>query len=153
MLKYYDTAIVFQEIPDEISLAINITNCPHRCVNCHSAYLREDIGTELTFEEVSKLIKAHSDITCVLFMGGDANHLDIFYLTNFIHNAFDLKVAIYSGDDNLDSLLLGCLDYYKYGSYQEDKGPLNKKTTNQKLLKIRDNAVDDITYKLQKENL
>ena len=153
MLKYFDTAIVFQEIPDEISLATNITNCPHRCKNCHSAYLREDIGTELTFEEVADLIKKHPDVTCVLFMGGDSCHLDLFYLTNFIHNAFDLKVAVYSGDDTLDSLLLGCLDYYKYGSYQEDKGPLNKKTTNQKLLKIKDNEVRDITYKLQKENL
>ena len=153
MLKYFDTAIVFQEIPDEISLAINITNCPHRCKNCHSAYLREDIGTELTFEEVADLIKKHPDVTCVLFMGGDSCHLDLFYLTNFIHNAFDLKVAVYSGDDTLDSLLLGCLDYYKYGSYQEDKGPWNKKTTNQKLLKIKDNEVRDITYKLQKENL
>ena len=136
MLKYYDSAVVMQEIPDEISLAINITNCPHNCENCHSAYLREDIGTELTFEEAAKLIKEHPGITCVLFMGGDSSHLDIMYLTNFVHEAFDLKVAMYSGNDNLDSLLLGCLDYYKIGSYQEDKGPLNKKTTNQNKKRI-----------------
>lgn len=147
MLKYYDSAIVFQEIPDEISLAINITNCPHRCENCHSAYLREDIGTELNFDEMTKLVKAHPDITCVLFMGGDSSHIDIFYLTNFIHNAFDLKVAMYSGNENLDSLLLGCLDYYKIGPYEEDKGPLNKKTTNQKLYKIEQSELKDITYK------
>ncbi len=152
MLKYYDTAIVFQEIPDEISLAINITNCPHRCENCHSAYLREDIGTELTFEEMWNLIKKHPDITCVLFMGGDSSHNDIVYLTNYIHNAFDLKVAMYSGDDEIDDRLLNYLDYYKYGSYQEDKGPLNKKTTNQKLLKITKDKIRDITYKFQ-ENI
>ena len=110
MLKYYDTAIVFQEIPDEISLAINITNCPHNCEGCHSAYLRRDIGTELTFEEMWNLIKAHPDITCVLFMGGDSSHNDIIYLTNYIHNAFDLKVAMYSGDDIMDDRLLNYLD-------------------------------------------
>ena len=57
MLKYFDKAIVFQEIPDEVSLAINITNCPHRCKNCHSPYLRENIGTELTYEELDLLLK------------------------------------------------------------------------------------------------
>jgi anaerobic ribonucleoside-triphosphate reductase activating protein len=47
-LKYLNTQIVFQEIPDEISLAINITNCPNNCKSCHSEYLKQDIGEELT---------------------------------------------------------------------------------------------------------
>ena len=40
MLKYYNYDIVFQEYPDEVTLAINLTMCPNRCVGCHSAYLR-----------------------------------------------------------------------------------------------------------------
>lgn len=150
MLKYYDTSIVMQEIPDEISLAINITNCPHTCKNCHSEYLREDIGTELNFNTMQELLDKNPDITCVLFMGGDSSHLDIFYLANYIHEAYGYKVAMYSGDDEIDKGLIDCLDYYKYGSYQEDKGPLNKKTTNQKLLKIEDGEIKDITYKFFK---
>lgn len=39
MLKYVDTAIVFSEIPDEVTLAINISGCPNKCKNCHSQYL------------------------------------------------------------------------------------------------------------------
>lgn len=31
MLKYVNTGIVFQEIPDETTLAINISNCPCAC--------------------------------------------------------------------------------------------------------------------------
>lgn len=145
MIKYFDTAIVFQEIPDEISLAINITNCPHACKNCHSAYLRDDIGTELTFKELDNLIQKNKHISCILFMGGDKSHQDIIYLANYIHNSYDLKVAMYSGDDIIDNDLLNCLDYYKYGSYQENKGPLNKETTNQILLKIQNNKILDIT--------
>ena len=30
MLKYVDTDIVFQEFPDEVTLAINLSNCPCR---------------------------------------------------------------------------------------------------------------------------
>ena len=47
MLKYVNTGIVFQEIPDEVTLAINISNCPCHCPGCHSHYLWEDIGLPL----------------------------------------------------------------------------------------------------------
>ena len=38
MLKYANFDIVFQEVPDEVTLAINISNCPNQCVGCHSKY-------------------------------------------------------------------------------------------------------------------
>ena len=47
MLKYVNTAVVFQEIPDEVTLAINISGCPCRCPGCHSHnidYLTRIIG-------------------------------------------------------------------------------------------------------------
>ena len=44
MLKYVDTKVTFAEVPNEISLCINISNCPCKCHNCHSSYLAEDIG-------------------------------------------------------------------------------------------------------------
>ncbi len=44
MLKYVDTAIVFSEIPGEITLAINISGCPNHCQGCHSKYLWKDYG-------------------------------------------------------------------------------------------------------------
>ena len=152
MIKYYDKAIVFQEVPDEVSLALNITNCPHRCKNCHSPYLREDVGEELTMEELDTLLKdkIYKNITCVLFMGGDSCHLDIRDLANYIHTYYPYKVAMYSGDDIIDGKLLDCLDYYKFGSYQEDKGGLDKPTTNQVMLKINEGKIEDITKKFQK---
>ena len=36
MLKYSNYEITFAEVPDEISLCINLTNCPHKCIGCHS---------------------------------------------------------------------------------------------------------------------
>ena len=48
MIKYVNTEVVFQEIPDETTLAINISGCPCHCPGCHSSYLWEDVGTPLT---------------------------------------------------------------------------------------------------------
>lgn len=148
MLKYYDKAIVFQEVPDEISLAIDITNCPYKCKNCHSPHLRENIGTELTEEEIKKLCNTPL-ISCICLMGGDSDHNDIIRISKTIHRA-GLKVAMYSGSENIDIRLVSHLDYYKIGPYIEEKGPLSNKNTNQIFYKINYNNLEDITYRFWK---
>ena len=153
MIKYYNTMVVFREIPNEITLAINITNCPCKCKGCHSKFLWEDVGTELTFEELDKLIKKNDGITCVCFMGGDANPKEINDLAeHIIHTTPDkIKVAWYSGRDEISNdIFLGNFDYVKIGHYDETLGGLDKNTTNQKLYKVyfdKDDKpmLDDIT--------
>ena len=56
MLKYHSSYIGFREIPDEISLCINITNCPNNCKGCHSPWLKEDVGEDLNIESLNTLI-------------------------------------------------------------------------------------------------
>ena len=56
MLKYADYDVVFQELPNEVTLAINISNCPNRCVGCHSAYLMDDVGNPLTEQALEDLL-------------------------------------------------------------------------------------------------
>ena len=65
MIKFVDTKIVFQEVPDEVSLAINLSNCPCHCKGCHSPYLAEDIGEDLTIERLTQLATEAEGITCV----------------------------------------------------------------------------------------
>ena len=84
MLKYVETAVTFSEIPDEITLCINISNCPCHCINCHSSYLAEDIGENLTLDTIYKLIDSNEGITCICFMGGDSNPSEIVALAQFI---------------------------------------------------------------------
>ena len=57
MLKYVNTGIVFQEIPDEVTLAINISNCPCHCPGCHSHYLWDDIGLPLDTDAIDAFIE------------------------------------------------------------------------------------------------
>ena len=141
MVKYLNAFVVFEEIPDEITLAINITNCPHRCEGCHSPELRMDIGEELTDSEIDHLIDENGGITCVCFMG-EGNDLDgIFNIGRHIQNKYGLKVAIYAGSKFVPKKFWGFFDYIKVGGYDKDLGPINVRTTNQRMYK-RNGTVD-----------
>ena len=150
MLKYYNTMVVFEEIPDEITLAINITNCPCHCEGCHSKFLWDDIGTELTEDELEKLIKANDGITCVCFMGGDASPQEICNLAEKIKNKYNnLKIGWYSGKDEFyKEINFKFFDYVKIGHYSEKYGPLNKVTTNQKLFKLEHKIINKIVEEI-----
>lgn len=138
MLKYVDTKIVFQEIPDEITLAINISNCPCHCINCHSSYLAEDIGEPLDLQHLTNLIDNNKGISCVCIMGGDANPSEVDDIAQDIKEYYpELKVAWYSGRQELSKEIeLENFNYIKLGPYIKDKGPLNCRTTNQVMLEI-----------------
>ena len=149
MIKYIpqDTLVVFSEIPDEITLAINISNCQNYCIGCHTPYLRENIGTELIPEVLSAEIQKNSGISCVCFMGEGNDREALINLAKFIHANFpDLKVALYSGRVEVEDDMYDVFDYIKVGPYIETLGPLNSKTTNQRLYKNK----EDITYKFWK---
>lgn len=155
-MKYVDAKVVFSEIPDEITLAINISGCPIRCPDCHSKYLWEDVGESLTEDSLHSLIENNKGITCLAFMGGDSNvdYLQtLFYWVKTIHP--ELKIAWYSGEDRLiKNSDIKYLDYIKLGPFIKDKGPLNSKTTNQRMYKINHVCnkveVEDITYRFWK---
>lgn len=152
MLKYLNTQVTFAEVPDEITLCINITGCKNGCKNCHSSYLAQDIGTELTFNEVRKLIKKNSGISCIALMGGDAEPDKINTLASFIINHYgSIKVAWYSGRQELNNNIDLCnFDYIKLGPYKEEFGSLNSRTTNQRFYKVNGKELVDITNKFWK---
>lgn len=147
MLKYVDTKIVFQEIPDEVTLAINISRCLCNCKNCHSSYLAQDIGENLTINVIRDLIKNNEGITCIAFMGGDIEPYNVNVLASYIKNFYShIKVAWYSGRQEISEYIdIGNFDYIKVGPYIEELGPLTSETTNQRLYKIIDRELIDIT--------
>lgn len=138
MLKYVDSKVVFAEIPDEITLAINISNCPCHCEGCHSPYLADDIGEPLDLQHLTDLIDSSRGISCVCIMGGDANPSEVDDIAQDIKEYYpELKVAWYSGRQELSKEIeLENFNYIKLGPYIKDKGPLNCRTTNQVMLKI-----------------
>lgn len=157
IMKYVNTDIVFQEFPDEVTLAINISGCPCRCPGCHSAFLWRDEGMELTPESLAVLIaKGRKEITCIGFMGGDADPLYINELAKYIKERYKgMRVGWYSGRTVLPPAIdLSYFDYVKIGPYIKHLGGLDSEKTNQKMYKVQQNKnLQDITYRFKKGNI
>lgn len=160
-LKCQGAAVCLQEVPDEIAVAFNITDCPHRCDGCHSQDLWSYTGEPfaLMFQQILDSLTYTGGVTCVCFMGGEWRPRELIYCARLAHK-LGFKVCLYTGADSLkviDGQLLQHLDYIKFGSWQRDHGPLSDPNTNQRMFKLRDDqnrpAVFDITHKFQKEYL
>lgn len=162
MLKYVDNVVTFSEVPDEVTLCLSISGCPNHCPACHSKYLWEDIGEELTEKTLFDLIDTNEGISCVCIMGGDAEPDAVMDLLFAVKNGTDLKTCWYSGrtkkhwdNEGLFPENYECLDYVKFGPYEESSGSLDKRTTNQVFYDVICDdygfvGVEDTTYKFWK---
>ena len=147
MLKVASYDIVFQEIPGEVTLALNLSGCPCHCPGCHSQHLWEDVGEELNEGLLDALVaKYHGLITCVAFMGGDQAPEEVAELAKHL----SLKSAWYSGRMNLPAVD-GAFDYVKIGPYIESLGGLKSEKTNQRLYKRVGERWEDITSSFWKK--
>lgn len=155
MLKYVNCGVVFQEIPDEVTLSVNISNCPCHCPGCHSSYLWEDIGKPLDQDTVECMLRQYgNDITCISIMGGDADPTEVEHIAHCIKQKNKaMRVAWYSGrtrvPGNVDR---NAFDYIKTGPYLSHLGPLKSPTTNQRLYKkVANGCFEDITSRFWKK--
>ncbi len=139
MLKYTDYDIVFQEIPDETTLAVNLSLCPNRCPGCHSPQLWEDIGEVLDEAAIDMFIQKYgSAFTCISLMGGDNDPHAVDRLAQYIHSK-GYKSAWYSGHQELpEGFVKEHFNYVKLCPYIVSLGGLDHKTTNQRLYRISD---------------
>jgi len=140
MIKYTDCMVVFREFPDEITLAINLSLCPNRCEGCHSPYLREDVGEELTKDVLSELVNKNNGITCVGFMGGDNDVSTLVSLMRHVKETTGLNCGWYSGKDEMNQEVVksGACDYIKVGHYDHNRGPIDNPNTNQRMYFLTD---------------
>lgn len=156
MLKVASYDIVFQEIPGEVTLALNLSGCPCHCPGCHSKHLWEDIGEPLTEDLLDGLIARYQTlITCVCFMGGDADPEEVARLAAHVKQS-PLKTAWYSGrpaTPDTFTFSLSPFTFVKFGPYVEELGGLKSPNTNQRLYKRVGNEWEDITSSFWKKNL
>lgn len=153
MLKYTDYDIVFQEIPDEVTLAVNLAGCPNRCPGCHSPHLQEDIGEPLTPDALGSLLARYGDaITCLCLMGGDGDPFEVAHLVTCARTLQPgLRTAWYSGRSVLpDGFPAATLDYVKLGPYVSALGGLSAPATNQRLYRLApDGSRTDLTQRFR----
>lgn len=153
-MRYSDLQIVFQEVPNEISLAIHITGCPLKCAGCHSSiYWNPQIGQDLTVEHLHQLLNQYEKyITCVLFLGGEWDSQFLLKLLQVTQEKL-LKTALYTGLELKDvpSVIIEHLNYLKYGPYKANLGGLSSPTTNQKIINTK-NGDNLNNYFIKEEN-
>ncbi len=149
MLKYYNSDVVFQEIPDEVTLAVNLTGCPCHCPGCHSPQLWEDIGEPLDEAALRAMYEEYAgEVTCIALMGGDADPGAVEGLCAFIKQDLGLKSAWYSGRQEIPAgTCLTRFDYIKTGPYIEALGGLKSPTTNQRLYRVTEGRLEEITFR------
>lgn len=154
LLASYD--IVFSEVPGEVTLALNLSQCPCHCEGCHSTHLWTDTGETLDEELLGGLLKQYAgSVTCVCFMGGDRNPAEVADMARWVKSrgtasgsGMALKTAWYSGREAMPPL--DAFDYVKLGAYTPSRGGLDTPGTNQRMLKIVGDATEDITHLMRK---
>ncbi len=139
MIKYVPsmTSVVLEEIPDRVSLAVDISNCTGLCEGCHSPFLRKDIGEELTLDVVRALLDDNFGVNCFLLLGEGNDHTALINLAVDIRKAYPaLEIALYSGRESVEDDIYRAFDYVKVGPYRPSCGPLNNPATNQRLYRV-----------------
>lgn len=139
------TSVVLEEIPDRVTLAVDISNCTGLCEGCHSPFLRKDIGDELTVAVVSRLLEDNFGVNCFLFLGEGNDHDALMSLAAGIRDLYpSLELALYSGRESVEDDIYSAFDYVKVGPYRPSCGPLNKTTTNQRLYRVHHLRAADV---------
>ena len=150
MIKYVPgmTNVVLEEIPDRVTLAVEISNCQGSCVGCHSPWLKTDVGEPLTEEAIDSLIADNFGVNCFLLLGEGKDPEAVLRIAAHLrakHPA--LERAIYSGRTAVEDELFEAFDYVKVGPYNAEYGPLNKGTTNQRLYYHREDITSRFWHK------
>ncbi len=125
-------SIVFQEVPNEISLCFSITGCKVGCKGCHSTELwHEQNGMALTKQNFIQWLKKYQGlISCVVFFGGEWQPKALIEKLQ-IAKSYGLKTCLYSGEKHIDISISQHLNFLKTGAWHEVLGGLESPKTNQ----------------------
>jgi anaerobic ribonucleoside-triphosphate reductase activating protein len=151
VVYYSYSTVSFQEVPDEVSLSIMVSGCPHKCRGCHSSRTwRPNYGQPLTKDVLVRLLEENKGyITCVNFLGGEWDKKG---LTELLTCAKEhkLRTCLYTGEDDISSVdkgIVGLLDYIKIGKFVRELGGVTNTNTNQRMYKLSDKGSTDITIR------
>lgn len=138
------TSVVLEEIPDRVSLAVDISNCRGNCIGCHSPFLRQDIGEELTPGVIDSLVADNFGVNCFLFLGEGRDPSALLDLARHVRS-LGLDAALYTGRETVEPAFWEAFDYIKLGPYRSECGPLDSRITNQRLYHVAGGRREDIT--------
>jgi anaerobic ribonucleoside-triphosphate reductase activating protein len=132
--------IVFQEVPEHISICFSIPGCALQCEGCHSAHLwKQNKYPHLNLKDYLTILKTYKGMAdCVLFMGGEWNKSELIQFL-MLAKALDYKTCLYTGQTEVDDELLAQLNYIKTGPWKKELGGLSCPGTNQRFTNLETN--------------
>ncbi len=138
MFNCYHPQVVFQEVPNEISLAFLITGCPFACKGCHSEdSWQATAGFELSLQTFRNYLNQYQHlITCIVFFGGDWQQAQLIKLLQYAQSS-GLKTCLYSGAEKVSDKITQHLNFLKTGCWQAELGGLSSKKTNQRFIDVK----------------
>ena len=138
MFNCFEPQVVFQEVPNEVSLAFLVTGCPFACDGCHSQdSWTATSGVELDAKTFSNYLSQYKNlITCVVFFGGEWQAHKLIAHLKFAQNK-GLKTCLYTGAEKVSNSIIAHLDFLKTGRWQKQLGGLNNKNTNQRFINVK----------------
>lgn len=142
MLNILPPDIVFQEVPEEISLALTVTGCQIGCKGCHSPDIwNPHNGDSLTEIRLAELLSQyHALITCVVFFGGEWQPHKLCLLL-FQCQAAGFKTCLYTGEEDVSDTIKAHLDYLKAGPWRSERGGLASRNSNQRFIDMASNKL------------
>lgn len=136
-----DINIVFQEVPNEISISFSIAGCKVGCVGCHSAELWYIKGGYTVTEQLYRdtLTRYQGLATNVLFLGGEWEKDTLIKYLEIARNEYGMKTCLYTGECDVSVDIKENLTYLKTGKWLASLGGLESKTTNQRFVEVETN--------------
>jgi anaerobic ribonucleoside-triphosphate reductase activating protein len=149
--RTWQPQVVFQEVPNHVSLAFTVSGCPLRCEGCHSQDTWAiDSGKPLSNIQFSQYLnKYKAMITCVLFLGGEWSPDQLISKLTMAQQ-MGFKTCLYSGFERLPKRITQHLDFLKTGPWISHLGGLDQPHTNQTFINV--NTGEDLTYIFQHNN-
>lgn len=138
MFNILSPSIVFQEVPEEVSLAFTVTGCQIGCKGCHSPHIwNPHHGNPLTTVRLAKLLEQYGAlITCVVFFGGEWQPQQLCSLL-FQCQAAGFKTCLYTGEEDVSDAIKVHLDYLKTGPWRSEVGGLASRNSNQRFIDMK----------------
>ena len=140
-LRFTREEIVWQEVPNEVSLAFLLSGCPLRCVGCHSAdSWKAGLGEALSVDYLRERLRRYAGLlTCVLFLGGEWQPENLLALLRVARDEFGLKTCLYTGleREEVPPMLLPELSFLKTGRWLPERGGLDNPNTNQRFTDLQ----------------
>lgn len=132
--------IVFQEVPEHISICFSIPGCSLQCDGCHSTHLwKKNNNRSLSLNNYLNVLKKYQAMAdCVLFMGGEWNKTELIQFL-LLAKSMDFKTCLYTGLDTVDEDILDQLNYIKTGPWIKSLGGLSSPITNQRFTDLKTN--------------